>query len=265
MFPHNEEKPASGKHYPMINDTLHDTVRLQNRKSAQAQSMQAIANQASPPGTIITNGANNIFVIDQNGFAVPMRVVPHHVSQIPCEIPGPPKARKKTGFYHVSPKLGENPRSTTLMQYHSEVMQAAHCDRFHQCSTFKRYSSPETRSIQNSGGSNSRRSHGSGKLMLQADPKGREWLQNERTRRDMLNGRSTEPHMKNSPQLLAQTASVSDRSHGSGRSSSSVSSYASCGSSKPKSKSNEAGLEKNTHIQPPKPWKKKTRSSRPQA
>lgn len=248
----------------MIQDSLHG--RFQNGPKPPTQCMQAIANQASPPGTIITNGANNMYVIDQNGFAVPMRVVPHQGSQIPCGIPGPPKARKRPAFYHVPPKLGENPRATTLMQYHSEVMQAVHYDRFYQCSTSNRYGSLETMSIHNSSGNSSRGSHGSGKLALPADPKCREWLQNERIRRDMLNGRSPEQPTVNSSQILAQTASVSDRSHGSGRSSSSVSSYASCGSSMPRSGSNEAGFEKTTNmLQPPKPRRKKSRSSRPQA
>lgn len=197
-------------------------------KPLAQHAMQPLANRTSPPGTVIADAANNMYVIDQNGYAVPMRPVQRRKPQtptehIPKEIPLPPRARKRRGFYQAPSKLGDNPKANNLMQYHSEVMQAVRYDRFYQGCTTNRYGSLEALSIQNSSSNTSRGSNASTKLSNLVDRRSREWLRNDRTRRDLRNGKPPEQLAMAQPPIL--TDATPDPSNSSGRSSLSVTSY----------------------------------------
>ncbi|PSK40894.1 hypothetical protein C7M61_000558 [Candidozyma pseudohaemuli] len=228
MFPDSGGPSGNENGFPESqNGPRVEPLSRQPKPPAQ-YAMQPLANRTSPPGTVIADAANNMYVIDQNGYAVPMRPVQLRKPQtptehIPKEIPLPPGARKKRGFYKAPSRLGDIPKASNLMQYHSEVMQAVRYDRFYQGCTTNRYGSLEALSIQNSSSNTSRGSNASTKLNTLVDRRSREWLQNDRTRRDLRNGKPPEQLAIAQPPIL--TDATSDPSNSSGRSSLSVTSY----------------------------------------
>lgn len=228
MFPDSEGPSGIENGFPVPQNAPRAEPLSREPKPPAHYAMQPLANRASPPGTVIADAANNMYVIDQNGYAVPMRPVqlckPQTPTEhIPKEIPLPPRARKRRGFYQSPSKLGENLKTNNLMQYHSEVMQAVRNDRLYQGCTTNRYGSLEALSIQNSSSNTSRGSNASTKLNNLVDRRSREWLQNGRARRDLRNGKPPEQPAIAQPPIL--TDATSEPSNSSGRSSLSVTSY----------------------------------------
>lgn len=221
MFPNSATDPNADKQLSQsqrsIPGSQHDAS--QDTDSQPSHAMQPLANQASPPGTIFADNANNLYMIDPNGYAVPLRSAPPTPvesppppGRIPEGIPFSPPMRKKKGFYHAPAALGKNPKVSTLLQYHSDMLQAVRYDRFYACSTTNRYGSSDTMSIHNFSLDTSRGSHGSWKLGTLMDRKSREWMQNERIRREALNNRFGEQGMLGGHSSLLITTPSSERS-----------------------------------------------------
>lgn len=182
MFPGTESQCAREQPMPQLPGSEPSHLNYVKEHRPMHHAMHSPANHASPPGTTFVDSANNYYVIDPNGFAVPLRLAPApdattyqgHLQQW----------HRKKPISHAHVNLNKSSRGSPLFQCHTQMIQAVRQDRIMESSSTNRYGFSDTMSDSNSGSNTSRESINSSRLGLLTERKCREWFQIEQLKKN---------------------------------------------------------------------------------